>query len=198
MQLKKDDESGEFTGGFMAVFATLNVEDLDGDVTIPGAFEAGQEVIVEPWNHGWTLPAGMGVIQADEEKAWIDGNFFLDTDVGKQNYQTVKNLGGLAQWSYTFDVVDEGKGEFEERQVNYLRTLDVVGVSPVTRGAGIDTRTVNIKEKKKDLSSDDGEDEAPSAGSGQGSGQADEGKSSGVAPMLMRTRIDLLAIELEA
>jgi len=140
MRLKQEDDAG----GFMAVFSTLNVIDLDGDVTVPGAFD-DQPVIVEPWNHSWNLPAGKGIIKSDEEKAWVEGEFFLDTEAGRENHQTVKNLGELAEWSYTFDVLEEGKGDFNGETVNFLRKLDVVGVSPVTRGAGIDTRTIVIK-----------------------------------------------------
>lgn len=146
--LKADGQSGEFT----AIFATLNVIDHDGDVTIPGAFRE-QPAIVEPWNHSWNLPAGKGVIKADNDKVWIEGQFFLDTEAGRENYQTVKNLGDLAEWSYTFNVLEQGSGDFEGEQVNFLRKLDVVGVSPVTRGAGINTQTVNIKGQKGAIAS---------------------------------------------
>lgn len=148
LELKQDGEPGEFR----AVFATLNVMDLDEDVTPPGAFSE-QPVIVEPWNHQWTLPAGKGVVKADDKEAWIEGRFFLDTDVGQENYQTVKNLGDLAEWSYTFDILEADSGVFEGNQVRFLRRMDVVGVSPVSRGAGIDTRTVAIKGHKRAISS---------------------------------------------
>lgn len=148
LELKADGAEGEFK----AVFSTFNVVDLDGDVTTPGAFEE-QAAVVEPWNHGWTLPAGKGQIKSDGKEAWIEGQFFLDTEVGKENYQTVKNLGSLAEWSYTFDIVDLGYGKFNDRDVRFLKKLDVVGVSPVTRGAGIDTRTASIKGQKRAMPS---------------------------------------------
>ena len=141
-------KNGEVEGAFTAVFATLNVIDLHGDVTEPGAFNDGQEVVIEPWNHSWTLPAGKGTIQSDDREAWIDGRFFLDTQAGQENYRTVKNLGPLAEWSYSFDILESGEGEFENQRVRFLRQLDVVGVGPVTRGAGIDTRTVDIKQRE--------------------------------------------------
>ncbi len=150
--LKQDEKDSE-RGEFMAVFSTLNVIDHDGDVTEPGAFKDGQQVIIEPWNHAWNLPAGKGIIQSDDEKAWVEGEFFLDTEAGRENYRTVKNLGSLAEWSYTFDVLEQGSGDFENEQVNFLRSLDVVGVSPVTRGAGIETETVGIKQRKQAIAS---------------------------------------------
>jgi len=145
MELKAEGEPGSFR----AVFATFNVTDLDGDWTEPGAFE-GQELIIEPWNHGRTLPAGKGKIKADDKEAWVEGMFFLDTEVGQQNYQTVKNLGPLAEWSYTFDILDAGPADPDKYDGadRILRKMDVIGVSPVTRGAGINTRTTDIKTEK--------------------------------------------------
>jgi len=157
-------------GSFAAVFAKLNVIDHDGDVTIPGAFRDGQAVYVEGWNHD-PRPAGKGVIHADDEKAWVEGEFFLDTAHGKETYLTVKNLGGIEEWSYTFVVEDESPGEFEGQQANYLKSLDTIGVSPVTRGAGIDTQTMAIKAHKTE-------------------GEARERKPSGEAEVL-RAKIQL-------
>lgn len=177
IQLKEEGEPGEF----IAVFATLNVVDHDRDVTLPGAFSE-QQVIIEPWNHQMSLPAGRGVIKADDEKAWVEGRFFLDTEVGRENYTTVKNLGDLAEWSYTFDILDADWGMFGGEEIRFLRGMDVVGVSPVTRGAGIDTRTVAIKSGKNHI---DGEDEAAT---GDG-----DGKSSKAAPKAdLLARINLL------
>lgn len=159
IELKADGEEGEFR----AEFATLNVIDHHSDVTVPGAFHNGQAVVIEPWNHGWTLPSGKGVIQSDDRKAWVDGVFFLDTDAGRETYRTVKNLGPLAEWSYSFDVEESGNGEFESQQVRFLRKLDVAGVGPVTRGAGIGTGTVAIKQKDQPEPDEDeagGEDTA--------------------------------------
>lgn len=144
-QILEDGEPGDVK----AVFATFNVKDLDGDVTIPGAFHEGQEVVIEPWNHGYTLPAGKGVIKQNESEAWIDGRFFLTTEAGRENYQTVKEMGSLAEWSYTFDILEGFSGDFEGDRANFLKDLDTIGVSPVTRGAGIDTHTIGIKNQKQ-------------------------------------------------
>ena len=142
IELKADGQPGEFR----AEFATLNVVDRDGDVTPPGAFHDGQETIIEAWNHNYgELPVGKGVIREVGDKAVIEGVFFLDTAAGMEHYKTVKNLGSLQEWSYTFDVIDASFGKFEGQDVQFLRDLDVWGVAPVERGAGIDTRTVSIK-----------------------------------------------------
>jgi HK97 family phage prohead protease len=144
LTLKAADNGGE--GEFTAVFATLGVKDLDGDVTIPGAFQEGQEVRIARWGHNWgDLPVGKGTIHADEKEAWVEGQFFMDTQGGQEHYKTVKALGDLQEWSYGFDILEEEPGEVNGEPVRFLKRLDVFEVSPVLLGAGIDTRTEAIK-----------------------------------------------------
>ncbi len=132
-------------GQFRAVFATLGVVDHDGDLTLPGAFTRGQPVIIEPWNHGPGLPVGKGVIGCDDREAWVEGRFLLETQAGREHYEAVKRLGDTVEWSYTFRIVKAGPGRDGAKRV--LEKLDVHGVAPVTRGAGIGTRTEVIKGK---------------------------------------------------
>ncbi len=133
-------------GAFSAVFATLNVVDHDGDVTVPGAFKDGSEVIIGSWGHKtYELPVGKGVIRTSPTEATVDGAFFLDTGPGKDTYQTVKNLGPLGEWSYVYTVTKQSFGEQAGRPVRFLEGLDVYSVDPVLAGAGIDTRTTDIK-----------------------------------------------------
>lgn len=144
LTLKAADNGGG--GEFTAVFATLGVKDLDGDVTIPGAFQEGQEVRIARWGHNWgDLPVGKGTIHADEKEAWVEGQFFLDTQGGQEHYKTVKALGDLQEWSYGFDILEDEPGEVNGEPVRFLKSLDVFEVSPVLLGAGIDTRTEAIK-----------------------------------------------------
>lgn len=134
------------TGEFRAVFATFNVIDHDGDVTRPGAFKTGAEVIIGSWGHKtYELPVGKGVIVADAVEAAVEGSFFLDTQPGKDTYQTVKNLGSLGEWSYVFSVQKSSFGQHDGRDVRFLEDLTVYSVDPVLAGAGIDTRTTDIK-----------------------------------------------------
>lgn len=139
------DETGEFT----AEFATLEVIDHDGDVIRTGAFRDGQETLIEPWNHNYhEPPVGKGTIHEKDKKAVVDGRFFLDTQAGLEHYRVVKAVGPLQEWSFTFDVEQASQGPFEDQDVQFLEKLDVWGVAPVTRGAGIDTRTTDIKGAK--------------------------------------------------
>lgn len=144
IELKGEDDGK--TGEFTAIFSTFNVVDLDGDVTLPGAFTDGQKVRISYWGHRWgEMPVGRGEIHADQEKAWVDGRFFLDTEAGRETYQTVKNLAELQEWSYGFDIIEASYGKFADREVRFLKKMDVFEVSPVMLGAGIGTQTTAIK-----------------------------------------------------
>lgn len=153
MQFKGEGENGQFE----AVFATLNVIDHDEDVTLPGAF-GKQDVLIEPWNHDWSLPVGSGMIREDDEEAIVDGRFFLDIPAAKDHYIVAKELQGKQEWSYTFRILEWKQGEFEGRKVRFLEKLEVIAVSQVSKGAGINTRTTAIK-ALKDLLGDSKDDE---------------------------------------
>jgi hypothetical protein len=145
MELKADGQPGDFR----AIFATLQTIDHDKDVTLAGAFQEGQAVRISAWGHKWDeLPVGMGEIHADAKEAWVDGRFFVDTASGKEHYTTVKAMGPLAEWSYGFEVLDSAPGQFDGQDVRFLRKMKVIEVSPVMQGAGINTRTVDIKADK--------------------------------------------------
>lgn len=176
-------------GTFEAVFATFNVIDRDGDVTKPGAFRDGQKVRISAWGHNWgVLPVGKGVIHADEEKAWVEGRFFLDTEGGLDTYRTVKGLEELQEWSYGFDILKGTEGEFEGERVRYLEALDVYEVSPVMLGAGIGTRTTGIKGA---AGGGDGEDADAGDDADGSEGEAGDGNPSGRKAELVRIGFDL-------
>jgi len=143
-------EGSEKTGEFEAVFATLGVVDHDGDVTVKGAFTEGQDVPVASYGHEHRLlPVGLGTVHERDGKAILNGQFFLDTEAGREHYLTLKHLGGLQQWSYAFDVEEQESGPFDGKQVRFLKKLKVHEVSPVLVGAGVDTQTTDIKSVQK-------------------------------------------------
>lgn len=140
----KDADKGEVT----AVFSTFNVVDSDGDVTVPGAFDDGAEVLISAYGHAsWSgaLPAGMGKIRTTDTEAILDGQFFLDTAHGADTFKVVKRIGPLGQWSYGFDIAKHSYGEHDGRQVRFLEKLKPFEVSPVLVGAGVNTRTLAAK-----------------------------------------------------
>lgn len=179
IELKAESDQGEFT----AVFSTFNVLDHDGDVTVPGAFTDGEKVRVAYWGHRWQdLPVGRGVIHQDDQKAWVDGKFFLDTEAGLETYKTVKNLGELQEWSYGFDIEEADAGVFEGTDAFFLRKLKVYEVSPVFLGAGIGTGTTDIKDRKDQPGDED-------------EGEGDDAKPSGPGPDVIRSEIEIIELE---
>lgn len=136
------------TGKVRAVFATLGVVDNQGDIIMPGAIEQGKAVRISAYNHaswGNSMPVGKGTISELGNELVFDGQFFLDTDGGAETYKTVKNLGDLAEWSFGFDVLEKSYEVIEGTERRKLLKLDTYEVSPVLLGAGINTRTLDIK-----------------------------------------------------
>ena len=148
----KDD--GEAEGAITARFATLEVVDRDGDYTEPGAFggAAGQTGIkISGWNHSSmltpALPVGAGRIYEDGKSAIFEGNIFTDTVGGRDLHETMKAMKAAEvpiEISYWYDATDweHGDGKSMKRR---LKKVDVFEVSPVSRGAGVDTALIGIK-----------------------------------------------------
>lgn len=146
----KDETKGEVE----AVFATLNVKDHDDDVTKPGAFENGAEVVISAYNHkSWegALPVGKGVIQEVGNEVVMKGRFFLNTTAGRDTFEVVKELGSRQEWSYGFNVLESEPGEHEGKSVRVLKRMAVHEVSPVLRGAGVGTTTRYAKSLKDEV-----------------------------------------------
>ncbi len=145
------DEESE--GKVSAVFSVFNNLDSDGDVVVPGAIKSKWDSGMVPmvWAHKWDMPIGKGFIKEDGDKATFVGEFFMDTDSGQEAYKLVKNMGELQQWSFGYRVNDAEHGKFKERgndeqiDARYLKSLTVFEVSPVLVGANQETYTMAIK-----------------------------------------------------
>jgi hypothetical protein len=142
--------------GFVeAIFSTFNVIDADGDVTLPEAFTDGARVRISAYGHGsWggALPVGKGYIRVRGDQAILEGKFFLNTTQGREHWETIKQMGDLQEWSYGYEVVELGEltkqwQEAGARRV--LKRLKVYEVSPVLVGAGIGTRTLALKSRRR-------------------------------------------------
>ncbi|CAB4166858.1 Prohead protease [uncultured Caudovirales phage] len=145
LEWKSDDP-----GAFSATFATLNVIDHHGDVTVPGAFEDGKTVAIGGYQHDMmSLPVGKAVLRSDDSRAWVEGKFNLNTQIGRDTYETVKELQDVLEWSYVFTVPEWSVGDFDTDkgpvEVRFLKKIDVWSVDPVLRGAGLNTRTDHVK-----------------------------------------------------
>lgn len=147
VQLKADKP-----GQFIARIATLNVVDSDGDVTLPGAFPDGKSILVSAYQHGsWNggLPVGKAVIQEKGNEVLIEGEFNLNTETGKEHYNTIKFAPELQEWSYGFKAIEHSFEQREGKDVRLLKKLDVFEASPVLKGAGVGTAVLAIKNDSK-------------------------------------------------
>lgn len=133
------------------VFATLNVVDKDGDITLPGAF--GEQVAKISPAHDWSAP-GMGkadIFERDND-AVARLTFNLKMDSGREWAESVKfnfDNGIPQEYSYGFDVMAETKVERDGQTFRGLTDQKVYEVSPVMVGAGVNTRTLAAKASRK-------------------------------------------------
>ena len=139
-----DDDAPE--GSFEARFAQLNVMDRDGDV-IPTGAVGNQRVSISAWQHEHRqLPVGIGETFEEDGFAVVRGRFLTETTIGMDTYRTIKAMGDRTEWSFGFFVDAIEFRDFEgQPRVPHLTKLDIFEVSPVYRGAGIDTETTDIK-----------------------------------------------------
>jgi len=124
-----------------AVFSLFDTIDSDNDVTKANSLRSGYTGNKVPlvWNHDWSKVIGRGIIETDNQKAVFKG-YFLNTEAGKEAYETVKAMQDMQQFSYGFQVLKSSKGTHidskgEEVPVRMLEDVKVWEVSPVLVGA---------------------------------------------------------------
>ena len=137
IELKEDGD----TRYIEAVFSLFETIDSDNDVTKANALRSGYSGNKVPlvWNHDWSKVIGRGIIETDNQKAVFKG-YFLNTEAGKEAYETVKAMQDMQQFSYGFQVMQSEKGTHidskgEEVPVRVLQDVKVWEVSPVLVGA---------------------------------------------------------------
>jgi HK97 family phage prohead protease len=141
-------------GNVSAVFSVFNEIDSDGDVVLPQSIKSGygENGVAMVWGHDWKDVIGRGEIVEEDGRAVFKGQFIMDTQRGRDAYETVKAMGDIQQWSFGYEVLDSENGMFtkdgkEEVEVRYLKSLKVWEVSPVLVGANQNTHTLAVKEK---------------------------------------------------
>jgi len=152
----KMDVNGE--GTFEAVFATLNVVDKDGDLTVNGAF-GEQKVLISQYNHGsWNdgakaLPIGVGRIFERGDDAVVVGEFDLEDPDALKTYRKFKYIsekGYTQEFSYALPEIDYEFRDLDGRRIRVLKKIRVPEVSPVLMGAGENTRLLSVKTGKQE------------------------------------------------
>lgn len=144
VSVKEINEKGEGA----AVIATLGVIDLDGDITMPGAF--GEQVVPMVPAHDWReAPIGKALVHEVGNEARGEFQLNLKTSLGADWYEALKfdleHPPAKQQYSYGFSIVEAEDGMQENQRVRFLKKLTVHEISPVLLGAGIGTRTLALK-----------------------------------------------------
>jgi hypothetical protein len=147
--VKQLDERGEG----QAVFSSLDKIDKDGDVTLKGAF--GEQVVPLVAAHEWSeTPIGKARIHEEGNEAIADFQMNLDNDLGKNWYSALlfdlSHPPAKQEYSYGFSLKEWSFGEFEGQKVRFLKQIQCHEISPVLLGAGVNTRTLNLKRNGKD------------------------------------------------
>ena len=153
--------TNEVEGKVEAVFSKFNEIDSDNDVVLPGSIKSGfgDKGVAMVWAHDWKDVIGRGEIEQDDDKAVFKGQFIMDTERGRDAYNTVKAMGDLQQWSFGFEIKESENGMFkkdnEEQEVRFLKDVRVWEVSPVLVGANQNTHTLAVKNENKEPLGDD-------------------------------------------
>lgn len=142
-----DDE-----GSFEAVIATLNVVDSDGDIILPGAFQ-NAVISVLPAHDSRSVPLGKAKMEDRDDKAIAVGQYNLDIPAAKDWHNALKfdlkNPPVVQEWSFAFRILESSMETRDGEDIRILEKLDIMEVSPVLRGAGVDTGTLSAKNKKR-------------------------------------------------
>ena len=154
---KRMDEVKLAKGQISVVFATMNIVDKDGDVTLPG-FYGEQTVAMVPvhdWDH---VPIGKGLTVEVGEEAVADIQMNLEIQAAKDWLSQIKfdltHGKPIQEYSYGFKVLEGGsrQGTFNGKNVRFLQPREgnipgskIWEVSPVLVGAGEKTRTLSAK-----------------------------------------------------
>lgn len=144
--------TNEVEGKVEAVFSVFNEIDSDGDVVRPNSIKSGygDRGVAMVWAHDWKDVIGRGQIIQEEDRAVFKGQFIMDTERGRDAFNTVKAMGDLQQWSFGYQVTDSENGDFKKdgqtQEVRYIKSATVFEVSPVLVGANQETHTLAVKE----------------------------------------------------
>jgi hypothetical protein len=138
-------------GQVSAVIASLGVIDNDGDIAFAESFTDGEEVIISPWNHssmgvGGQLPVGKGRIRVTPTEVLLDGEWFMANATARESFEVIRSVGASMPWSYGYLVESSEPITWEGKSANHLKKVHVYEASPVSRAAGIATRTLAAKD----------------------------------------------------
>ena len=162
----------EDAGIVEAVIAVTGIKDEVNDIIVPGAFAKTLEKRTPKgvWSHNWDSPVSK-TIQAIEllpgdsrlpkqmanGKAWnpnagalyIQCQFNLETERGRDAFADVKFFGGEQEWSLGYNVPVGGAQIEAKTGIRMINYLDFFEYSPVLFGAMPEARTMSVKDAQE-------------------------------------------------
>lgn len=152
-------------GQVVAVVANMDVVDNDGEVILSGAIPAAVKATMSSYSHDTVLgqmlrtgqpdqpPVGKGTISVEGTKAVFRGQYFMETQRGREAFLTVKAMGTDQAWSFAYlqetaPPTAEWKAKGARLMVTKLDPLldGAMEVSPVKMPGGKGTGTVAVKQ----------------------------------------------------
>ena len=108
---------------------------------------------------GSNPPLGKGRVFEKGDHAFAEFKLNLESIAGAEWHKALKfnmeNGDPLTEWSYGFRVVTSTDEVRDGKSIRVLEELDIFEVSPVIKGAGIDTHTVAMKGRSQFLTDAD-------------------------------------------
>ncbi len=146
-EVKSLDEGGSFQG-YASVFG---VQDMDGDVIVPGAFRNSLAKARESgrmpkmlWQHDRKSIIGKWTEMSEDDRGlMVRGSLILDVEQGREAYALLK-AGVLDGMSIGFNIREGQRGDGGR----VIEEVDLWEVSLVTWGANSDALVTNVKARK--------------------------------------------------
>lgn len=147
IEAKADAEAGVFRG-YMSAWDNV---DSYGDVMVRGAFDeslANRGLPMLSWEHDWSLgPIGkLTGSGSDDHGQWVEGRFFLDSDLPRRLYEASKGEDGWKpELSFAFITEDAGPATRNGENVREVRKVALLEAAIVVKGANDLAQMVSVR-----------------------------------------------------
>ncbi|MCX6795812.1 MAG: HK97 family phage prohead protease [Candidatus Falkowbacteria bacterium] len=142
---QKDEQSQGVVEAYVSIFDNI---DLVGDIIRRGAFSESlnNKLPKGVWMHNWDEPIAKTLKAYEDNKGlFIQGQFNLETQRGKEAYSDIK-FGIIDEFSIGFKILDY---EWDEKDNRIIKKVKLYEWSPVLAGANPDTELVSVKGNSK-------------------------------------------------
>ena len=129
------------------IFARTGVPDLDNDLFLPGAYKSNGRVYMSTWGHNTKEPpVAVGPIEEQRDGAMIYRPRWIGDS---QTRKVLSETPDVAEFSYIFFPLEYERSKEREDEYGFsgydFTDVQVYEVSPVNKGASIDTGIVGAK-----------------------------------------------------